>query len=128
MRARRPVLITVCVVPLMVVAGIIASNPLRRSEAHIRSELLRETPVGGQFTAVQQHIARKGWRISYVSEETGFYDQRTWPARIVGEKSICASLGDYQDIPFKANVTVFWGFDGDSRLIDVWVWKTWDGL
>jgi hypothetical protein len=111
----------------MVVAAIIVLNPLRRSEAHIRRELLRETPLGTQLASVQQHIAHKGWSVLYVSEKSGFYDQRKRPASVVGEKSIRASLGDYQDIPLKANVTVYWGFDKDSRLIDIWVWKTWDG-
>jgi hypothetical protein len=123
-----PIPIGVCIVLLLVVAGIIASNPLRRSEAHIRSKLLRDTPLGTDLTAVHQYIIRNGWKISYVREDGGFLDQRTAPSKSVGEKSIRASLGDYQDLPFKANVTVFWGFDEDSRLIDVWVWKTRDGL
>lgn len=114
--------------PLIVVVAIIFSNPLRRSEESIRSKLLKELPIGTQLSTVHQYIIEKEWEVGSVNENTGFYDQRTRPASVVGEKSIRASMGDYQDIPFKANVTVFWGFDKDSRLIDVWVWKTWDGI
>jgi hypothetical protein len=42
--------------------------------------------------------------------------------------SIRASLGNYQGIPFQANVTVFWGFDENGKLIGIWVWKTWDAI
>ena len=113
---------------ILIVAAYIASNPLRRSEDTIRSKLLEELPLGTQLSTVHQYIIKKEWEISYVSEDSGFYDQRTRPASVVGEKAIRASIGDYQDLPFVANVTVFWGFDKDSRLIDVWIWKTWDGI
>jgi len=119
------------IVVLLLIAGIICVivlNPLRRSEEHIRNRLLQELPLGTQLAEVKKYIEKKGWEISYVAENSGFLDQRNRPNTVVGEKSIRASLGDYQDIPFKANVTVFWGFDKDSRLIDVWVWKTWDAL
>jgi hypothetical protein len=85
-------------------------------------------PISTQFADVKKYIEKKGWKIDSVDENNGFWDQRTRPNKEVGVKSIRASLGDYQGIPFMANVTVFWGFDKDSRLIDIWVWKTWDGL
>lgn len=46
---------------------------------------------------------------------------------IVGKKNIRSDLGDYSTI-FTTNVTVFWGFDEQSKLIDIWVWKTVDAL
>lgn len=73
-------------------------------------------------------IRRHGWELTYPLANTGFYDQRTRPARETGAQHFRASLGDYQDIPWEANVTVFWGFDQNGRLIDLWVWKTWDSL
>ena len=80
------------------------------------------------MTDVQQLIISNGWAVSASSDDVGFYDQRTAPHTTVGKKHIRAELGSYQGIPFRAYVTVFWGFDEQSRLIDVWVWKTWDGL
>lgn len=68
------------------------------------------------------------WTVIYVNESPGFYHQGINEPTVIGKKSIRASLGDYQDIPFKANVTVFWGFDDEGKLLDIWVWKTWDGL
>jgi hypothetical protein len=56
-------------------------------------------------------IHRHGWKLSYPLANTGFDDQRVRPTREVGVRHFRASLGDYQDIPFKANVTVFWAFD-----------------
>jgi len=116
---------------LLVIAGVfsfIYSNPLRRSEEHIYNRLLREIPRGTPLPDVKKYIEARGWKVDYIDENSGFINRRREPGTLVGEKSIRTSLGDYQDIPFEANVTVFWGFDKDSRLIDIWVWKTWDGL
>ena len=77
---------------------------------------------------VRLTIAKKKWRVVSESEDYGFYDQRTRPARSTGVKHIRASLGDYQGFPWEVNVTVFWGFDTEAKLIDIWVWKTADAL
>ena len=113
---------------LATVAAVVLANPLRRSENHIKGQLLQRAPLGTSMTDVQQLIESKGWVVSDYRDDVGFYDQRTAPYTIVGKKHIRAELGSYQDIPFRAYVTVFWGFDERSRLIDLWVWKTWDGL
>jgi hypothetical protein len=77
---------------------------------------------------VRTMIDRNGWHLVTFSEDVGFYDQRPRPARTVGVKHIRADLGDYRDLPFQKNVTVFWAFDERRRLTDVWVWKTSNGL
>jgi hypothetical protein len=77
---------------------------------------------------VRSLIQEEGWAVSYDSETRGFLDQRVHPSPIVGEKSIRAHLGSYQGLPWKVFVTVFWGFDHQGKLIDVWVWKTYDTL
>lgn len=105
-----------------------ARNPLRRPETAIQADLLRQAPLGSTTAQVEAMIQRHDWKLSYPLANTGFYDQRTRPARETGAKHLRASLGNYQDIPWEANVTVFWGFDENGRLIDLWVWKTWDGL
>ena len=110
------------------VAAFVLANPLRYSENHIKGQLLRRAPLGTTMTDVQQLIESKGWVVSDYRDDVGFFDQRPAANAIVGKKHIRAELGSYQDIPFRAYVTVFWGFDEQSRLIDVWVWKTWDGL
>ena len=49
-----------------------------------------------------------------------------WPTvsgySVIGEKSISVLIGEYRTI-FTTSVTVFWGFDENSKLIDIYVWK-----
>jgi hypothetical protein len=129
-RLRRILLITAVTVLVAVTVALVwaARNPLRRPEAEIRADLLREAPLGSSTAQVETMIRRHGWKLSGPLANTGFYDQRTRPARETGAQHLRASLGDYQDIPWEANVTVFWGFDQSGRLMDIWVWKTWDSL
>jgi len=125
-------MVAVTVGSVFFVAAILAAwaslNPLRRSEAAIQADLLHEAPLGSTTAQVEAMIQRHGWKLSYPLASTGFFDQRSRPARETGTQHFRASLGDYRDIPFQANVTVFWGFDRNGRLTDLWVWKTWNGL
>ena len=128
-RPRIPLTTTFVVLGVASAATISAArNPLRRPEATIQADLLREAPLGSTTAQVEATIQRHGWKLSYPLSNTGFYDQRTRPARETGAMHFRASLGNYQDIPWEANVTVYWGFDQSGRLIDLWVWKTWDAL
>ena len=102
-------------------------DPLEQSEETIQMRLLYEAPLGSTAEQVEAMILGHGWEMMYPLANRGFYDQRVKPARDVGAKHLRASLGDYYDF-WKVNVTVFWGFDQDERLIDVWVWKTSDAL
>ena len=112
---------------LAVLISVVYSNPLRRSEATIRESLLQDMPLGTKLSEVHDFILEQDWKLKSINEETGFYDQRTKPPKETGEQSIRASLGNYHN-PFLTNVTVFWGFDRNSELIDIWVWKTTDSL
>jgi hypothetical protein len=102
---------------------------LRRSEEDIRTSILGLTPLGTDSSAVIAVVQNKGWRTDGYAN-VGFY--RQFPKReLVGKSSIRASLGNYHGLPyliFSTNVTAFWGFDENRRLIDVWVWKTTDAL
>jgi hypothetical protein len=120
----------VAIVVLLVAAdtSVAAGFSLRRSEATIRARLLDEVPLGSAMSQVQQQIAQHGWELGQVNSDRGFLDRRTKPSTVAGAKSIDASLGDYRGFPFMVNVTVFWAFDADGSLIDVWVWKTQDSL
>ena len=128
--ARRIVVIGFSAALSLVLAAILIAsfNPLRRPEAEIRSHLLSEVPLGSSIAQVQSQIQLHGWTLSYPLADTGFVDQRTKPNREVGVKHFRAILGDYRDIPWKANVTAFWGFNDTGKLMDLWIWKTWDGL
>lgn len=130
--SRRRRILLILAAAILIAASVIltraALDPLRRSESTIEAKLLREAPLGSSTEQVGAMIRRHGWKLSYPLANTGFYDQRAPRPREVGAKHFRASLGDYQGIPFKANVTAFWGFDENDKLIDLWVWKTWDGL
>lgn len=115
-------------VVFVVVFVYVSSNPLRGSEAEIEILVLEKTPMGSSFDHVLRSIDESKWELSSQSRAHGFYDGRSKPRKTTGFMSIRASLGDYQDIPFQANVTVFWGFSEVGELSDIWVWKTWNGL
>lgn len=106
----------------------VVSDVRRWSEESIRERLLKAAPLGSSIAQVEAVVKRSGWP-HQLHTRSGFYDQRVRPARDVGVQHIRANLGDYRNIPIPlpTNVTVFWGFDGDGRLIDIWVWKTTDG-
>ena len=98
-------------------------NPLRRSEEHIRRSMLEDTPIGTSIEDVIDIIENKEkWEIIYVSYEHGYF--RRGPS--VGEKSIRALIGDYGFLFLKTSVSVYWGFDEDSKLIEIAVWKSTD--
>lgn len=97
----------------------------RRSTPRIRARLLDLAPLGSSFETVEAVIQSESWSYS-VDKNRGFFDQRSHPARIVGTTHIEANLGNYVDVPlpFITNITVFWGFDAQGQLIDIWVWRT----
>ena len=126
-------------VSLLFIFAYMISNPLRWPEAIIKTKLLLDNPLGTSMTEVSSYIKKKGWAIRHVDEKQGFFFQKKpcdlnngaklvrnmfgYDDCIVGSKSIRASLGNYWAI-FITNVTVFWGFNEEEKLIDVWVWKT----
>jgi hypothetical protein len=115
---------------LVITVTVVSLNPLRRSEENIKSMLLEVTPIGSKESDVRTIVEQKGWLSPRYSGTTGFRKQETGRAsEIVGKTSIRGHLGSYLGfpVPLPTDVTVFWGFDGDSVLIDVWVWKTTDG-
>ena len=107
---------------------LVAGCALRRSESDIRAELLERAPLGSSMSDVRSLIQERSWEVAYDDESRGFLDQRVRPPQVVGTSSIRAELGNYQGLPWRTFVTVFWGFDAEGKLIDVWVWKTHDTL
>lgn len=113
---------------LALLALVVISNPLRRSEDHIKDRLLVATPLGTSMAEVESYIRDQGWEIVVVRMNSGFRAPRVRPEIKIGSKSIRAYLGYYQGIPWRVDVTVFWGFNEQSELIDIWVWKDPDTL
>ena len=103
-------------------------DPLRKSEQNLQAYVLSITPIGTQYDEAQELIRAKDWQITMLSEKSGFLHQGSKPWVEVGSKYVRASLGDYRGFPFEVNVTVYWGFSESGELIDIWVWKTSNGL
>jgi len=102
---------------------------LRRPESGIRASLLRSTPLGSSSQEVRTYVERQGWLATNYVGSAGFLKQEAGvPAVEVGATSIRGELGHYRSGLFQTYVTAFWGFDTNGRLMDVWVWKTTDGL
>jgi hypothetical protein len=123
-------LITLIILVLLCLLGVVMyiMNPLTKSEEQIRESLFKETPIGTHLDDVIKYIeSQRKWEVRTISHEHGFYHQGISPRREIGEKSIRANLGEYGFI-FTTSVTVFWGFDEDSKLMEIWVWKTIDSL
>ena len=129
-KAKRNVFLGVAGVAI-VAAALVVANPLRSSDSDIRVRLLAATPLGTPMGQVKQVIQQRGWVVREISERAG-YPNGGHPEVVVGAKHIRASLGDYTSfslgLPFPANVTAFWGFDEQARLVDVRVWRTIDAL
>jgi hypothetical protein len=102
---------------------------LCRPESSIRASLLRGTPLGSTSQEVRAFVQSRGWLDRNYIGDSGFLKQEAGvPAVEVGVTSIRGELGRYWSVPFQTSVTAFWGFDANGRLIDIWVWKTTDGL
>ena len=103
-------------------------NPLRKSERNLQAYVLDITPIGTHYDEAQEIIRAKDWKITMSSEKSGFLHRGSKPRVEVGSMYVRASLGDYRGFPFEVNVTVYWGFSESGELIDIWVWKTSNGL
>ena len=103
-------------------------DPLRKSEQNLQAYVLSITPIGTQYDEAQDIIRAKDSQITRLSDKSGFLHQGSKPWVEVGSMYVRASLGDYRGFPFEVNVTVYWGFSESGELIDIWVWKTSNGL
>jgi hypothetical protein len=127
---RKKILIALLIIVLLIVLGAVKFmlNPLTKSEEQIRDKLLEDSPIGTHMKDVIKYIeGQRNWVVRTISYDHGFYHQRVYPNRTIGEKSIRVEMGDYGFF-LTTSVTVFWGFDENSELIDIWVWKTVDAF
>ena len=115
------------------------ANPMRRPHAIATNYVWRLTPVGTHIDDVIEVIENRGdWRIHGISREGGFAHPRLrgpdhgWPESpttghaIVGEQSIRAHPEVYRawyKLFIPTRVSIFWGFDADGYLLEIFVWK-----
>ena len=92
------------------------------NEDHIRKQILEETPIGRRMFDVKAFCVSKNL-ICSSSDTAGYWDA----AKAVGVKSIWAVLSEYRTTPLTTTaITVYWGFDDEEKLVDVFVWRTID--
>ncbi|MFT5129733.1 MAG: hypothetical protein ACI8W8_003362 [Rhodothermales bacterium] len=118
-----------CSLALLLLRAVL--NPLRRPTREIEKKLTRLTPLGSDKDDVIQAIRDK-FGEDVVSYAGGFErvhaastERRGW-SEVVGSSSLKVYLGEYRWFILLGvtSVTVFWAFDEDDRLIEVWVRKT----
>lgn len=106
---------------------------LNPSVGRIRKNLLKITPIGTSMEDVIAAVeSNEKWKIDYINEDSGYMvDEngniwRNWmfgSYTVIGEKSIGVSLGIYLKGIY---VSAYYGFDENSNLIDILVYKEWD--
>ncbi len=113
--------------------GCTAAQPLHRSPASIRASLLRHTPIGTSYQAVEAFVRKEGWQPHTI-------EGAHLPDRLLGDaagfvpaqqvrRSMDVYLGDYWAWPiFGRKVWGYWLFDTNNRLLEVWVTKHTQGL
>jgi len=110
-------------------------NPMRRPHGMATNYILRLTPIGMDINEVLYIIeGHRNWHIGTPNFERGFLRPPDVSSSRVGEKSITARghpLGSgYWPAPipvpiwpwfFRTIVSIYWGFDADGKLIEVYV-------
>ena len=121
---------------LGVIIIIIIIHPNPDPAEIIRNQVLEQTPKGMSMDDVLEIIeANDEWKLHGVSYDGGFvlpYDPVPgWPTTsdgqsIIGEKSIRARLEASYPMDrlfFHTTVSIFWGFDKDEKLVEVYIWR-----
>jgi hypothetical protein len=125
---------------LIIITVVLLVNPLIGPNWFVRMHILMRIPIGTSMEDVIEIAGKnKRWgepfpsygigvtlkgvnkrpRISSLTG-VGYY-------AIIGEKSMEVHLGTYW-LPFRADVTAFFAFCEDGKLIDVFIRKDWDSI
>jgi hypothetical protein len=99
--------------------------PLRLPEPAIRTLLFQNVPPGTPAVDVRAFSDAKGW--VWHTREPRWHPERPANTAFVG----LSSMGDYVGVgegwPCAVTVNVLWYFDAKGRLLDVEIWKSYDG-
>jgi len=122
------------IVLLLLISGLMLS-PKFWPDFILYPYLWKLTPKGTDINKVSEILTNKRWEVMGYRREGGFlkqgkpdkYETNKYDS-IVGAMSLRGELGDVSFYFIKINVTVFWGFDKNGKLTDIWIWRTTDGL
>ena len=96
------------------------------NESTERERIVEATPIGVSFAKVLSFCKSKYAQCSS-SETAGYWNQKT--NNSVGVKSISSVTDQHKYLVFfQATTSVYWDFDRDGKLIDVWVRKVTDAI
>ena len=132
-----PIKILLIILLVVIMIGIqMLINPLHRSETSIRNYILRLTPLGTSMEDTIKIVKNSNkWEVRSIDYENGFWSQgRPIPGgikdeqgrTIIGEKSIRVEnsyRAFYSLFLLETVVNIYWGFDADGKLIEVYVSK-----
>jgi len=119
-------IITACFVLAMLIAYTIPMiwNPMRRPDPMPTNYVLSITPLGTHIDDVISIVeSYRDWRIERINRERGFVHPEERPI-IIGDKSAIVDSGYYRFYGWikGITVTIFYGFDADGYLTEVFVW------
>ncbi len=117
------IILALLVIALGIVVISCSSNPLRKSEADIKTTILESTPIGMDIDDALSVIENNGWTTAGINHSRGVSSAEIQHLNEnVGSKSIKADIGRYTTF-FETKVSAWWAFDDDSKLVDVFVRK-----
>jgi len=96
---------------------------------YIREELLKLTPLGSSSDEVLEVIRHEEWLSTGIIYDFGYLISSSTEGystgERVGEKSVLATIGKYKKSHdfYTTTVSVAWGFNKDSKLIEIIVSK-----
>ena len=113
MRFTRIALLALTAILAVAVVVVMASNPLRRSDALVRAWLLEELPLGSSSERVRAVAKARGWFDPFRQRGDG----ACYGPYIRGE------LGRYRTGGTHVYVSAIWEFDSSNRLTHVRIRK-----
>ena len=120
---KKKVLLFSCILTTVTIIIIIfLLNPLWQPAPLIRANMLNLTPKDTSMEEVIR-VIKENWEWEGYIADVGYLRQDVTPRVRIGEKSIKVFQGKYPFVIFYTYVTVYYGFDENDKLIDIWVWK-----
>ena len=116
-------LISILSTIILTILIIVLLNPVIWPPWLIRANMLRHTQAGTNMDDVIEFVeGNEKWEIKRISYKIG-YSKKVEGKIIeeVGEKSIRVFHGKHNLFLFTTFVTVYYGFDENEELIDIWV-------
>lgn len=117
-----------CILLVLLAMCVLGCNQLRQSEEGLRRNILQQVPLGSDMSVVISYLEANEYRIAWINRDEGFPDRRVKPASISGDMSLRSEFGEYRKGLSIISVTVFFAFNKNGELVDIWVWKTADSV